>query len=167
VLKGILPNPEDKTMYRVLYAVHEILPSQETRFIGLITVRSLGGPNDAALPDHLFPTSTISTPASPSSVLTLELGYQFLPLAWSRGFATESLAAVFSGCRKAKSFWEPFKQVYMRAIVNAENPASLRVLSKGGMKELGVWEWTGEAVWLAGKWRERGDLHIWGMWLIE
>lgn len=97
----------------------------------------------------------------------MELGYSFLPGAWNKGFATESLNAVFEACKRTPTFWAPFEKVYVRAIVNKENPGSLRVMAKTGMTELGVYVWTGNPIWLAGKWTERSDLHIWGMFLVD
>jgi RimJ/RimL family protein N-acetyltransferase len=165
-IESVLPTPGT---YRVAYAIHEIDPTSDAdgeerpaRFIGLIVVRSLGGANDLVLPAHLFPSSSFS-----SSVLNVEIGYSFLPTVWSRGFATESVTAVLSACRRAKDFWAPFERVYMCAIVNVENLASLGVMRKSGMGELGVWEWTGKEIWLAGKWRDKGYLCVWGMWLVE
>lgn len=161
---------EDK-IFRVVYAVHELLqPSttsskQEdtpTRFIGLVTLRSIGH-NDLPLPTDLFPLD--SQPSA--TVLNIELGYQYLPVAWNKGYGTESLTAVFGACKRAPFFWSPFEKVYVRAIVNAENPASRRVMAKAGMTELGVYVWTGKAVWLAGQWTERSDLHIFGRFLLE
>jgi RimJ/RimL family protein N-acetyltransferase len=166
VLKGVLPTiatPEAEKTYRVVYAVHELLDAAQTRFIGLVTLRSLDA-NSFALPAHLFPPSTLTVPRS---VLTVELGYLFLPIAWSRGFATESVDAVLSACGVAPSYWEPFKQVYVRAVVAAENPASLKVVAKCGMRKLGVHTWKGEKAWLAGQWRDELDFHIWGIWVPE
>ena len=52
-------------------------------------------------------------------------------------------------------------------MVNSENPASQRVMAKTGMKELGVYVWDGDALWLGGKWRTRDSLHIFGMFVVE
>jgi hypothetical protein len=57
--------------------------------------------------------------------------------------------------------------VYVRAIVVAENTASMRVVEKGGLSELGVVMWEGEPVWLAGRMSGREELRIWGGWLVE
>jgi RimJ/RimL family protein N-acetyltransferase len=54
----------------------------------------------------------------------------------------------------------------VRAIVCTENPGSLRVVEKIGCKELGVHEWRGEKAWFAGRWRDRLEFVIWGVWLV-
>jgi RimJ/RimL family protein N-acetyltransferase len=173
VMRGALPtttNEGEAKTYRVVYAVHELLPGPTTnkdlenlqeRFIGLLTLRSLG-PDNLALPAHMFSALSL-TP----ECLTMELGYQFLPGAWGKGFATESINAVFEACKKEKHFWEPYERVFVRTIVNAENAASRRVMAKCGGKELGVHVWEGESLWLAGKWRTTDILHIFGKFVVE
>ncbi|KAL8832017.1 MAG: hypothetical protein Q9170_005050 [Blastenia crenularia] len=176
-VKGCLPNNEsEEKMYKVVYAVHQLLGSgigngdgelqseqqtqEPTRFIGLVNLYSLSD-NRLALPEHLtLPAAAAKT------TLTLELAYQFLPIAWGKGYAAESVEAVFEACKRALSFWTPFSKVYVQAIVNGGNPASLRVMQKTRMEEKGIYEWTGR-VWLAGGWREKDDLHIFGAHLLE
>lgn len=173
--------------FRILYAVHEVLsPSSATnsvdnkengrptasspsRFIGIINVRSLGGSHDLVLPPAYVDPTTINP-----STLLLEFGYQFLPTSWSKGYATESVDAVLNALERAgrsttgePSFWLPYEKLYIRAIVNEENPASMRVMEKVGMQSLGTWEWTGEAVWLAGRWIEKSRIAIYGKYLIK
>jgi RimJ/RimL family protein N-acetyltransferase len=176
-MKGSLPIPtkegEPKT-YRAVYAVHELLsgPSHpstpipdlktvEKRFIGLILLHALG-PNDLALPDHMFPPSSLAP-----ECLTIQIGYLFLPGGWGKGYATESVKAVFEACKKETAFWAPYEKVYIRVVVNAENPASQRVVVKTGMEELGVYVWSGERIWIAGKWRTTDRLYISGKFLKE
>lgn len=55
--------------------------------------------------------------------------------------------------------------MFVRAIVDAGNDGSLKVMGKSGMRELGVHEWRGQKAWIAGEWRDRMVLWIWGMWL--
>jgi RimJ/RimL family protein N-acetyltransferase len=176
-MKASLPIPskegEPKT-YRAVYAVHELLsgplpPSPllpdlktvERRFIGLISLHALG-PNDLALPDHMFPPSSLRP-----DCLTIQIGYMFLPGGWGKGYATESVNAVFEACEKEKAFWAPYEKLYVRVIVNAENSASQRVVVKAGMEELGVHVWDGEELWIAGKWRTTDRLYISGKFMRE
>lgn len=179
-MKGALPPKEEDAgakTYRVVYAVHMVVdptsdtakgnsePTQQvneiTRFIGLVTLASLDA-NSLALPEDLTLPATTTT-----TTLSIELGYLFLPIAWGKGYATESVNTVFKACKRARSFWTPFSNVYVRAIVNHENPASLRVMSKTGMMERGIYEWTGKPIFLAGEWTERSTLHIFGLHLLS
>jgi RimJ/RimL family protein N-acetyltransferase len=177
-MKGSLPTNEgEETAYRAVYAVHEVLESisgpvedepqpaeqgkKPTEFVGLVTLKSLNA-GSLALPEDLaLPAATATT------TLTVELAYSFLPTAWGKGYATESVGAVFESCKRVRSFWAPFSKLYVRAIVNEGNPASLRVMDKTGMTKLGVYTWTGKAIFLAGEWRERDSLCIFGMYLLE
>lgn len=176
VMKPMLPHAptegEEKT-YRIMYAVHELLSSNDSsspsptqdnipsRLIGLITLRSLG-PDSLALPSDLLPPSTQAP-----EVLTVELGHQYLPSAWGKGFAGEALRAVFSACERASAFWTPYDKVYVRAVINSENPASQRVMAKTGIERQGVYQWAGEPAFLGGKWRDKDYLWIYGKFLRE
>lgn len=177
-MKGNLPTNEGgENTYRVAYAVHKVLEStsgsvggepqpteqgkESTEFIGLVTLKSLDA-GSLPLPEDLtLPVAAAAT------TLTVEIGYLFLPIGWGKGYATESVQAVFESCKRARSFWTPFLKLYVRAIVNEGNLASLRVMDKTGMRKIGVYEWTGKAVFLAGEWRERDSLAIFGMHLLE
>jgi RimJ/RimL family protein N-acetyltransferase len=130
-------------------------------FIGLVTLTSLDS-GSLALPEYLASPAATST-----TTLILELAYLFLPTGWGRGFATESVTAVFEACKSAPCFWTPFSKVYVRAIVNEGNPASMRVMDKTGMIKSGVYNLTRRAVFLAGEWREQHSLHIFGRHLLE
>ncbi|KAH7381342.1 GNAT family acetyltransferase-like protein [Phaeosphaeria sp. MPI-PUGE-AT-0046c] len=164
------PDPEPKAI-RIVYAIHEILPNGSanatddvpTRFIGIMTLKSLF-PTTLPEADHLFPPST----RSPTSVLTMELGYLFLPVAWSRGFATESVKAVLGACKSApKEMWFPWEKVFVQAIVDKENAGSRRVMEKSEMRALGDYRWEGNEVWMSGRWRGWMELMFWGMWIVE
>ncbi|KAF2153186.1 hypothetical protein K461DRAFT_240577 [Myriangium duriaei CBS 260.36] len=170
VVKGVLPTGQagDNT-YRVSYAVHQILGEpqtivqgdKQTEFIGMVSLWSCG---DRSLP---LPENLTIPAAAATTTLTVELGYMFLPNSWGKGYAAESLTAVLNACKRAPMFWSPFSKVYMRAIVNDENPASLRVMAKAGVPEKGLYEWTGDKIFLGGRWRERDNLHIFGKYLLE
>ncbi|MCJ1293751.1 hypothetical protein MMC34_005306 [Xylographa carneopallida] len=177
-MKRWLPSHEGaENTYRAIYAVHTVLdpmsgpvdgessPAEQTqkptKFIGLVTLRSLDA-DSLALPKEL----TLPTVAT-TRTLSIEVAYMFLPSGWGKGYATEAINAVFESCKKTRSFWAPFSKLYVRAIVNESNLASRRVMEKTGMKKEGVYEWSGKAIFLCGEWRERDSLCIFGMHLLE
>ena len=143
----------------------ELQPSERgeksTEFIGLVNLKSVDA-GSLPLPEDLTLPAAAAT-----TTLTVELAYSFLPVGWGKGYATEALDALFESCKRARSFWTPFTKLYVLAMVNAANPASQRVMHKTGMTKRGVYEWTGKAVFIAGEWRERDSLHIFGMHLLE
>lgn len=177
-MKGNLPTEDGEgyQKYHIVYAVHEILGPTRSgsedadreqkdmpmRFIGRVDLKSLG-PHDLVLPEHL----TLPTDETPTT-LSLELAYGFLPSAWGKGYATESIAALFEACKKTRSFWAPWLKVYVRVIVNEKNGPSQRVMEKtAGMMRKGVYEWRGKAVFIAGEWKEEDRIVIFGMHLSE
>jgi hypothetical protein len=162
ITKGYLPTGEAGTC-RVVYAVDKVLDSTTgseggLEFTGLVILKSLDS-RSLPLPEDM------TLPAAETSTLTIELAYMFLPASWSKGYATEAVKAVLETCKKDQELWAPFSKVYVRAIVNEGNPASMRVMGKVGMVERGVYEWRGEKIFLAGEWRTEDRLHIYGMHL--
>lgn len=131
----------------------------ETEFIGLVTLKSVDS-HSLPLPEDL------TLPVTETTTLTVEVAYMFLPIGWGKGYATESVKAVFESCKRARSFWTPFAKLYIRAIVNQGNPASMRVMEKAGMMKRGVYDWTGK-IFLAGEWRTQDSLYIYGMHLMK
>ena len=179
-MKADLPTKESP--YRVTYAVHRLLDSnpssteattqsgeqveQSTEFIGFLSLKSVSAKGDAqrrlALPGHLNLPATAAT-----TTLTVEVAYAYLPKAWGKGYATESVKAAVKACQATRAFWAPYAKLYVRAIIIADNPASLRVMVKTGIPKKGIYEWTGEAFFHGGEWRDRASLHIYGMHLFE
>jgi RimJ/RimL family protein N-acetyltransferase len=171
-MKGKLSSDEgEEHTNRVFYAVHKVLESTtstaesagnqgtlSTEFIGLVTLRSLDA-RSLALPKGV--TLPITHPAT---TLTVELGYMFLPTGWGKGYATESVGAVLESCKRARGFWAPFSSLYIRAVVNQGNPASMKVMDKVGLAKTGVYEWTGR-LFYGGEWRERDSVNIYGIQL--
>ncbi|KAF2826890.1 hypothetical protein CC86DRAFT_322657, partial [Ophiobolus disseminans] len=164
ILQVVQKDGEERT-YRIAYAVHELLEDatesseRRTRFIGLITLRSLSDAETTSLP-RLGHGSTPTT-------LSLEIAYMFLPVSWGRGFATESILAMFDACaRVSETFWTPYEKVYVRAIVNDENEPSQRVMEKCGMNEPEVLEFEGGRFFIAGKWRSQHRLFVYGKHLV-
>lgn len=177
IVKRLLPvNEGEESSYRVVYAVHRLQESESNvtecrsqptehqkipaEFIGLVNLKSLDA-GSLVLPEEF----TVPA-AAPPTTLTIEIAYSFLPFGWGQGYATESLQAVFESCERARSFWTPFLKLHIRSIVSGRNLASLRVMEKTGMVKKGIYDWTGEAVFITGEWRESESLHIFGMDLL-
>jgi RimJ/RimL family protein N-acetyltransferase len=162
-LQRILPRIDGpKGSYTIAYAVHKVLDLEgdsaspaPTEFIGAVNIRSIEG--GLPLPTHL----TLPAAGQPET-LSVELSYFFLPAAWGKGYATEAIKSLFDAAERASAFWSPFSKLYVRALVNPTNPLSQRVVEKIGMTHIGNYEWTGDAVFIAGEWRERDTIQIWG-----
>jgi RimJ/RimL family protein N-acetyltransferase len=100
-------------------------------------------------------------------LLSLELAYLFLPKSWGRGCAIESIAAVLENCaRVPAAYWTRYETVVVRAIVNDENAASQMVMEKCGMGEPEVVEFEGGRYFIAGKWRTRHRLFMYGKEIV-
>jgi RimJ/RimL family protein N-acetyltransferase len=158
----------EEKVYRINYAVHEILQDSNaaastdppTRSIGFVSLRSIPPDESASLPRLGF--------ASTATTLSLEVAYMFLPTAWGRGYATESVNAMFDACKKAdRGYWAPHKKLCVRAIVNNENIPSQRVMEKCGMGAPRVLEFKGDRFFLNGKWIEEHCLFIYEKMLVE
>ncbi|KAK3368423.1 GNAT domain-containing protein [Podospora didyma] len=176
LLKGEVTTNADSD-YRAAYAVHKLVPSTQgetpasseskAEFIGWVSLKSIPPGQDAktglgTLPEHL-----VIPDAAAATTLTVEVGYAFLPKAWGCGYAPEAVKAVFEACKKGVSFWRPYEKLYVRAIVNEENPPSMRVLDKSGMVKKGVYHWKGKPIFIAGRTTEESYLHIFGLHLLE
>jgi RimJ/RimL family protein N-acetyltransferase len=102
--------------------------------------------------DHLTVPKTASD--VPGDTLIIELGYQFLPIAWNKGYCTEAVQAMLKAYGGATEYFKPYKRFYVHMVVGEANPPSLRVAEKIGIRRLGVHEWNGDPMFLAGHWRD-------------
>jgi RimJ/RimL family protein N-acetyltransferase len=164
----MFPKDAVEKFYSISYSVHEILQESNaatstdppTRSIGFISLRSIPLDETTSLPRLGF--------ASTATTLSLEVAYMFLPTAWGRGYATESIKAMFDACQKVdRGFWAPHKNLCVRAIVNNENKPSQRVMEKCGMGAPRVLEFKGDRFWINGKWIEEHCLFIYEKMLVE
>jgi hypothetical protein len=132
--------------------------SEKSRVIGLLV----------AGPKQLFPLpNSLTVPDGPETgVLKIEIGYCLLPAAWGGGYATEALTGMLDTLKNATTFSAPFKKVYVQAIVSPNNPGSLRVLDKAGVKKVGVYEWEGERTFIGGALQEN-IIVVYGTWIVE
>ena len=141
-MKADLPTKE--TPYKVTYAVHKLLdfnPSsaeattqsgeqveKSTEFIGFLSLKSVSPEGDAqrrlALPEHLTLPARAAT-----TTLTVEVAYAYLPKAWGKGYATESLIG------GVNYVFENLKLPRIMAITSTHNTASRKVLLKAGFAE--------------------------------
>ncbi|KAK0717206.1 hypothetical protein B0T26DRAFT_288682 [Lasiosphaeria miniovina] len=101
--------------------------------------------------------------------LTVEVAYMFLPGAWGRGFATEAVSALLLAASASSLLLR--RPLYVRAIVNGDNAASMRVMDKVAvagrrMSQRGIYHWAGEPIFHGGRWRAEADLWVYGMYLV-
>jgi RimJ/RimL family protein N-acetyltransferase len=170
-MSSLLIDKNGARQHRGAYFVHRILEpdsgdknapkdveSERTELVGRVSFRQ----------EKLLPLpAKFTVPSGPETgVLCLEVGYCFLPAGWGQGFATEALIVVLDSLKSTTAFLSPFTKLYVQGIVSHENPGSIRVLEKGGMKSLGTYEWEAEPIFIAGAWREPCVL-VYGQWLIE
>jgi len=156
--------PTESNKHRAAYFIHKIVEpvsghqTQETELVGIMNLK----------PELMFQLpAKFTVPTGPDTgVLILEVGYSYLAAGWGQGYATEALVAVLNSLRTAYDFLSPYTKLYVQAIVGPDNPGSIRVMEKSGMQSLGVYEWEGEPVWLAGGWREPRVL-VYGQWVIS
>jgi RimJ/RimL family protein N-acetyltransferase len=151
---------QDK-VYRFPYLVHELLEptgddqEQKSRFIGMLSLRTLTDEECKFPPRTGYGSST--------TTLSLEIAYMYLPSAWGRGFATESISALLDACAKSPAeLWKPYEKVHVRAIVNDENIPSQKVMKKCGMGEPELLEFEGGRFFLGGKWVSKHRLFVFG-----
>lgn len=171
-MREILPaidSENSSKRYQVPYAVHRITSSSrsspsksdaasETEVLGLAMLKAS---SSVPISDTLGVKTDIE-----HDILRLEIGYMFLPQAWGKGYASEACVAILDACRRCKPFFAPCTKLYVEGFVSNDNPASVRVLEKAGLKFVGVNEWEDEPVWLAGKWRGPSGL-LYGNWIFE
>jgi RimJ/RimL family protein N-acetyltransferase len=74
---------------------------------------------------------------------------------------------MFDACaRTPAEFWAPYQKVLIRAIVNDENRPSQRVMEKCDMGEPEVLEFEGGRFFIAGKWRTKHRLFVYGREMV-
>lgn len=172
LLQHVLPiqgEEQDQRKHRVAYVVHKLRTDDKTthdgkteskpeELLGVVTFR----------PSQGIPlTDDFTVDDKPGTgVLKLVMGYMFLPSAWGKGYATETLGAALGACKRSTNFWFPWKKVYFEGFVSPDNPASMRVMEKSGTKHVGTFVWEGEPVFLAGAWREC-KVNVYSCWIVE
>jgi RimJ/RimL family protein N-acetyltransferase len=157
----------DKQKYRFSWVIHRKIVDpvsgeqdghEKLEVIGLISLR----------PGQTIPlTESFSPPDGPTTgILKLELGYSFLPTVWRNGYATEAITGVLDSTKRFIKDLVPFQKVYVEAVVSPDNPGSWKALEKAGAKRVGLYEWDGERIVLAGKLRDCSAF-IYEIWLVE
>jgi RimJ/RimL family protein N-acetyltransferase len=84
-------------------------------------------------------------------ILALEIGYQFLPTAWGKGYAPEAIKAFVESYGKTNAAVNaPYEQVYFLAMVGEANSRSVRVMEKVGFERKGIHTWDGPDTFIGG-----------------
>lgn len=116
---------EPRTIEQVQNGLNQyLLLEQQFPFLGQWVAREKSTGKDIG-------TLIIRHPATEEKVEGLEIGYSYLPEAWGKGFASEAAQGVILYSRQHM----PDQKVV--ALVDAQNAASRRVLTKVGMIEAG------------------------------
>ncbi|KAF2747012.1 hypothetical protein M011DRAFT_444814 [Sporormia fimetaria CBS 119925] len=156
VKRVLSSNSQTSPSYQYFHLVHDIEDRNNPVFVGTMNLKAVenGG--------LILPAQLSLTGASEPGVLSLEVGYGFLPAVWGKGYATEALDGLLSACSKAKEALKPYTKLYVQAVVNHSNLASQRVVEKCGFTYLGDFVYEGEPVFIGGKWREKDTVQVWG-----
>jgi hypothetical protein len=166
VAERMVPVPDGNARYRAQFAVYERSSDDQksgvNNVIGLVGVLSpvlYGVP----FPDHL---TLPDEETSKKSILKMEMGYMFLPHSWGKGYCTEAVEGILQAYKIATNFWKPYEGVYFHVCVGEDNLASAQVAKKAGFDLLGLHEWDGEHVLLAGALRPP-RIKVFGMLLAS
>jgi len=93
-----------------------------------------------------------------------EIGYMLRKEAWGKGYATEAARGLLDAyAASVAERKEGGKAFYVEGTWGRKNPASGRILTKLGMKEVG-WKEEEEPVFLGGEWQEPG-YWVYGMYV--
>ncbi|CAH0053851.1 unnamed protein product [Clonostachys solani] len=163
-MAGVIPSTTaDRSGERVCYAVllrqnrpevkgHGTVDDDGSESIGILTL----------LPSELIKEGLLGSPKinDASRAIGLELGYLFLPSAWGKGFATESIKALLEHYFSEKRKSNPQVMIQIQANVHHDNVRSLKVLYKLGFSTLETV--VGEdVVFIGGASRNKSVVKLW------